>query len=180
MTEDLRKKENKARSKGRYQEEDVEKKKREALKLLSKGLIGKSVDRMTSFGTADQKDPKILDLIRSKYPGRGKPLPRFVPKAQCVDNLKGLQESWLNLKPGVSPGPGGLRGEFLTTLAEVWEPSDFLLMEQFGLQYFNGSLPPWLYTVWLSIQTVPIFKTAERDTVRPLSLQNPLVRSLNR
>ena len=42
-----------------------------------------------------------------------------------------------------------------------------------------GMLPSWFYVVWLSIQTVPLYKTVSRETVRPIGMRNPLSKLLN-
>ena len=53
-------------------------------------------------------------------------------------------------------------------------------LEDFGMRYLRGELPPWFYTVWLTVQTVPLYKTEERDTIRPIGIRNPLVKALHR
>ena len=53
------------------------------------------------------------------------------------------------------------------------------LLESFGIQYLQGSLPPWFYKVWLSDMTVPFFKNSLRNTVRPIGIKNQLVRTLH-
>lgn len=45
--------------------------------------------------------------------------------------------------------------------------------------YLGGHLPPWWYKVWGSVTTVPLFKTVERETVRPVGVCNPLTRTLH-
>jgi hypothetical protein len=94
--------------------------------------------------------------MRSKYPDRGRPLPQTVTRGQCVDNLAGLREVLLSFKGGVSPGTGGMRNEYLTCLAETWEPAEMGLLEHFGMRYLTGMLPPWWYRVWLSLTSVPL------------------------
>ena len=54
------------------------------------------------------------------------------------------------------------------------------LLDDFGMRYLRGELPPWFNTVWLTVQTVPLYKTAERDTVRPIGIRNPLVKILHK
>ena len=54
------------------------------------------------------------------------------------------------------------------------------LMESFGEKYFDGELPEWFYCVWLSVQSVALFKTMMRDTVRPISIRNTLAKALHR
>ena len=46
----------------------------------------------------------------------------------------------------------------------------------FALAYTGGSLPAWFYRLWLSLSTVPIYKTAEQQDVRPLGIRHSLVR----
>ena len=51
-----------------------------------------------------------------------------------------------------------------------------ILLEEFGLAYLQGDLPKWFYPIWLTVQTVPIFKTSGRCAVRPLGLRTPLLK----
>ena len=53
------------------------------------------------------------------------------------------------------------------------------LLEQFGMLYLSGQLPGWWYKIWGSVTTVPLFKTEERETVRPVGVRNPLIRTLH-
>ena len=55
-----------------------------------------------------------------------------------------------------------------------------LLLENFGLRYLGGELPPWFYQVWLTVMTVPLFKSAEQSAVRPIGIRNPLVREFHK
>ena len=56
------------------------------------------------------------------------------------------------------------------------EDEGIRLLEQFALAYIAGELPAWMYLVWLSIQTVALFKSADRTDVRPLGLRNSLIK----
>ena len=157
---------------------DLERKRRNALLLLSKGQVGKAVRAMTSNGIGDMEDPAVKAQMRAKYPDRVHPLPQSVTKGQCVDNLKGLRELLLTLEGGVSPGTGGMRPEFLTCLAEIWNQEDMSKLEDFGMRYLNGALPLWWYKMWITVTTVPLFKTSARNTVRPLGVLPCLERQL--
>ena len=182
MVDRKREEERKRRRKGARRKEKSEMEKREdqrkvALSHLSKGEISKAVSRLTSFGVASTEDPDVMAALRAKYVERGKDLPDTVTIGQPVDSLGGLKEALLSLPTGVSPGTGGLRGEFLTSLAEVWDENSMGLLEDFGMMYLNGQLPPWWYRVWGSVTTVPLFKTEARETVRPVGVRNPLIRT---
>ena len=72
-----------------------------------------------------------------------------------------------------------MRGEFLSCLAEVWDDESMALLEDFGMVYLCGQLPAWWYRVWGSVTTVPLFKTVERETVRPVGVRNPIIRTLH-
>ena len=150
-----------------------------ALSHLQKGEIGKAVSRLTSFGMASIEDPAVMETLKAKYIPRGKDLPETVIKGQPVDNLGGLMDTLAHLPTGVSPGSGGLRSEYLSCLAEVWEEATMSLLEEFGLLYLSGSLPHWWYRVWGCVTTVPLYKTVEMDTVRPVGIRNPLIRTLH-
>ena len=105
------------------------------------------MDRISSYGVADMECPEVRDMVAAKYPERKMDLPAILPKDSPVDNLNDLKEALLSLGRGVSPGCGGLRPEFLTTLAEVMEPAQMTLLEDFGMRYLRG---PWFNTVWLT------------------------------
>ena len=107
-------------------------------------------------------------------------IPMDLPKESPVDNLKGLKDNLLGLKKGTSPGTGALRPEFLRTLAQVLSPGQMSALEDFGMQHLRGNLPAWWYTVWPSVQTVGLYKTAEQDSIRPLGIRNPLLKSFHR
>ena len=146
--------------------------KKVAVDLISKGQISRAMSRMNSCGIGNIADPDILSQLKEKYPSRGRELPLRVEKGQAVDNLKGLRENLAQLKGGVSPGSGGLRPEYLVVLAEKMEREEMELLEEFGMKYLQGDLPPWFYTVWLSVQTVALFKNKGKTAVRPLGMRN--------
>ena len=171
----------KQKKKGDTKEDvELEKKRKNALLLLSKGQISKAVRRINSYGIGDMRDPGVLQQMEVKYPHRGHPLPSSVFRGQCVDNLRGLRQALLDLNPGVSPGTGGMRPEYLTCLAEVWREDQMNLLEQFGMRYLSGNLPPWWYKVWLSLTTVALYKTSEQKTVRPVGIEPCLARTLHK
>ena len=121
----------------------MEKDRKNALLQLSRSHIRKAVRTITSYGIGDMSDPDILQQMEEKYPDRGIPLPGSVSRGQCIDNLRGLSDVLLSLKGGVSPGTGGMRNEYLTCLAETWGEHQMSLLEDFGMRYLNGQLPPW-------------------------------------
>ena len=148
--------------------------------LLSKGLISKAVRMINSFGIGNMEDPAVLQQMEAKYPERGHPLPSAVSRGQCVDNLRGLRGVLLDLKAGVSPGTGGMRPEYLTCLAEVWGEEQMELLEQFGLRYLTGQLPPWWYKVWLSLMTVALYKNPAQEAVRLVGIEPCLARNFHK
>ena len=105
-------------------------------------------------------NPQVQAALQAKYTMRGRDLPAAVTKEQCLDRLD-MRDSLLKLDPGVSPGFGAMRNEHLRCLAEVWEPQDLALLEEFGLQYLNGNLPPFFYKVWGSVSTPPTIQEPE-------------------
>ena len=119
-----------------------------------------------------------MAALRAKYPDRRTELSATVCKGQAVDHLKNLRQSLLSLVPGLSPGCGGLRPEFLVCLAEIWDKEEMELLENFGMMYLNGEMPAWFYKVWQSVLTVPLFKPD--GGVRPVGVENPLLRTLHR
>ena len=134
---------------------------------------------MTSHGVASVNDPSVLVQLQAKYPARGQPLPQRVTRGQAVDSLNGLRESLLGLEPGISPGTGGLRSEYLMVLAERMEDEDMDRLEDFGMKYINGELQDWFYPVWLTVQTVPLNKTEDKTTIRPIGVRNPIISTLD-
>ena len=95
-----------------------------------------------------------MQQLKSKYPGRVVKVSDSVAQAEPLLHLKGLHQSLKALDKGVSPGTGGLRPEYLVTLAEVMDGGKMSFLEEFGLKYLGGQLPPWFYCVWLSVNTV--------------------------
>ena len=109
-------------------------------------------------------------------------MPNSVVEGTCLERVPGLRDTLLNLQPGVSAGFGALRHEHLRCAAQNWEEGEEEQLEQFSLAYLNGKLPPWLYKVWGSVSSVPLFKTEERDPteLRPVGIKASLLRTLHR
>ena len=162
------------------EEEKLDIKRRQVLKLFAKGQVSRGVGRINSFGVGDIKDQLVMQQLSAKYPVRGKELPDTVRKESPVPNMSGLKDALLKLEKGVSPGTGGLRSEFLITLAEVMDADKMSLLEEFSIRYLNGDLPSWFYSVFPTCQTVPLYKTSDMDQIRPIGIKNPLVRTIHR
>ena len=60
-----------------------------------------------------------------------------------MDSVSGLKDALLALGTGTLLGTGGMRGEFLTCLAEVWDEEEMTRLEEFSMLYLTGALPPW-------------------------------------
>ena len=120
-------------------------------------------------------DPEVREQMEAKHPARWRELPDTVEKGSPVENLKGLREALLSLKKGGAPGSGSLRAEYLVSLAEVLDGDKMELLEQFSLRYLRGELPKWFYSVFLSSQAVPLYKTQEKKAVRPIGIKNMLL-----
>ena len=161
------------------EEHKLDLKRRQVLKLFAKGQVSRGVDRISSRGVADIRDQNVRDQLSAKYPVRAKELPDTVRKESPVPNMAGLRETLAGLEKGVSPGTGGLRPEFLTTLAEVMNDDSMNLLESFAMRYVKGELPGWFYVVFPSCQTVPLYKN-DQHQLRPLGIKNPLVRSIHK
>ena len=146
--------------------EDMERKRRDVLALISSGQISRAMQRVTSHGLASMDDPAIRQQTESKYPARGHALPESVPKHSPVDHLRGLRDSLKALSPGSAPGCGGMRPEHLQVVGHKLEEEDMRRLEEFGLSYLRGDLPQWFYSVWLTVQTVPIFITTQQTSAR--------------
>ena len=156
-------------------------------RLAGKGQVGKAMRRLRSYGVADLQS--VLDRLREKYPPRGRELPPAAEGEggmQCVDQLEGLWHRLLCLPEEVAPGSGGLRNEFLVAVAECVaqerggvDETKAEVLPNFGLLYLHGALPPWFYKVWLTVQTVPLYKDAEQSGIRPVGMRNPLLKALH-
>ena len=157
-----------------------EKRKKDVLKLLGKGQIHRAVDRINSFGVADLADPEVLQQVLDKHPPRWQELPASVEIGSPVENLRGLRSALQSLKRGGAPGTGGLRAEYLISLAEDLDDDKMELVEEFGLRYLRGQLPAWFYSVFLSSKAVALFKTVEQVAVRPIGVRHSLLRVLHR
>ena len=82
----------------------------------------------------------------------------------------------MSKRRGEAPGTGGTRAEFIQVLGEMLGEEHMRLFETFGLRYLHGELQPWFYVVWLTVQTVPLFKTKNRDTVRHIGKHGDTMR----
>ena len=113
----------------------------EVVGLLAKGLIYRAVDRNKSFGVADLRDPAVMEQMIQKHPTRWEALRDRFKVGSPMDNLIGLWESLLDLRPGGSPGSGCLRAEYMITLTEILDDDKMGALESFGLRYLRGWLP---------------------------------------
>ena len=163
---------------------DPANKTRQAVSLISKGFISKATNRLTSHGVAPPDDPRTIEALRAKYPERGKEIQENVTKGRAVESLGRLREAYLALPAGIAPGTGQMRPEFLKTIGEVWEEGSAAwdLLESFGLKYVNAQLPPWFYKYAMTVQTVGLYKTEERDPdiIRPVGMKNPVFGTLHK
>ena len=160
--------------------EQLQKRRRGVVSLISSGQISRAMQRVTSHGLASMTDAAIQEQVAAKYLPRGRTLPERVLQTQPVDHLHGLREALQSLEEGSAPGSGGLWPEFLQVLGHKMEEDEMILLEELGMHYLRGDLPHWFYCVWLTVQTVPLFKTSEQSTVRPLGLRNPLLKVFHR
>ena len=139
--------------------EEMDKKRRDVLALISSGQMSRAMQRVTSHGLASMDDPAIRQQMESKYPARGHALPDSVPKHSPADHLRGLRDSLKALSPGSAPGCGGMRPEHLQVVGHKLQDEDMRRLEEFGLSYVRGELPHWFYSLWL---TVPSLKLPNR------------------
>ena len=148
--------------------------------LIHRGHVSKAVNRINSNGIANHSDRTVLAQLQLKFPPKKRNLPRSVSRVSPVYKFKDLRGSLLALPSAVAPGCGGLRNEFLVALGERMSDEEIRLLERFGLAYVKTELLPRLYKVWLSLQTVALYKSAEKSDVRPLGLRNSLVKLFHR
>ena len=159
---------------------ELSKLRQDVMGLICSGDMSRAMSRVTSHGLGNPEDPAILDQLRQKFPPRRDNLPESVLKTEPIDSFRDIRHTFLSLLPGVSPGAGGYRNEYLIALGERMEDREIRLFEELGLEYLSGSLPSWFYRVWLCIQTVPLFKNAGQKDVRPLGLRNNLIKSYHK
>ena len=159
-------------------EERDEKTKKAVVYRVGRARVSKGTALLDSDGVADTRDPEVMATLRAKYRARGPELPATVHRGQCVDNLSALSDRLLKLKPASFPGSGGMRPEFLTCLAQVWQEEEMELLENFGMLYLSHSLPAWFDKLWLSQEVVALFKTKERlkTALRPIGMRTPLLK----
>ena len=53
-------------------------------------------------------------------------------------------------------------------------------LEGFGLRYLRGEFPPWFYSIFISSQSVALYKDGGKEAVRPIGVKHSLVRTLHR
>ena len=148
------------------------------LYLVRCGQVGKARRRVASFGIADITNPLVEEAVKAKYPPRSHPMPDSVTAGSCMESMSELKETLLNLQPGVSSGFGALRHEHLRCAAQFWEEREEDTLEQFALAYLNGKLPPWIYKILGSVNSVPLYKTIEQNPteIRPVGIKASLIR----
>ena len=153
---------------------------KKVLSFIHRGQVSKAANRISSHGLANHADPIIQQQLKAKFPSRKKILPMSTLKISPIDDFDDLRGTLLSLPVAVAPGSGGLRNEFLVALGERMEDHEMKLLERFGMAYIRAELPTWFNRVWLTVQTVPIYKTQEKTDVRPLGLRNSLVKVFHR
>ena len=158
------------------EEQEMIRLRKDVMGLFTTGKVGQGMRRIVSHGVADSHDPAVKAELQEKFLPRRHDLPDSVKKMKPIESFRGLRQSLLSLEPGKSPGSGGMRPEYLVALGDRLEQAEVELLEQFGLAYTAGELPPWFYRLWLTMQTVPLYKTAQQDSVRPLGIRHTLPR----
>ena len=74
----------------------------------------------------------MMDQMVQKHPERWRLAQEFVKFGSPISNLRGLRDSLLASKTGGSPGSGGLRAEYLITLAQTLEGEGMRSLESLG------------------------------------------------
>ena len=156
--------------------EEITRTRREVLGEFAEGRVGKGMSRIRGHGVADSHDPAVKEQLQRKFLPRHQALPDTVLQLSPIDSFLGLKESLLSLEPGKSPGSGGMRPEYLIALGERLEGPELALLEKFGLAYTAGKLPAWFYRLWLSLMTVPLYKSGAKTDCRPLGIQHTIPR----
>ena len=143
--------------------------------MIGSGQICKAMRHLLSNGVADINDPVIRQQLEAKYPERGRP--ESVVRGEALHSMSGLRDEMTSLVSGKAPGCGGLRPEYLLMIGRLMSQEGMQRLEELGMMYIWGELPPWYYVCALSVQTVAIYKTEEKVSVRPLGLRNPLLKT---
>ena len=84
------------------EEKAKDRKRRNALSLLSRGLISKAVRTINSYGIGDMEDQAVKNQMAAKYPERGIPLQSGLLASDQV--FPGQSTRWLHGPPG-QPSP---------------------------------------------------------------------------
>ena len=164
----------------RMEQDAQEKLYRKALSFIQHGQIGRGLARVTSHGVASASDPAVRAQLAEKYPPRFRPLPASVVKGQAIPSFSSIREVLQKLQRGVSAGSGGCKGEYLSLLGNQLDPEEMSLLETFAMAYIEARLPPWFYAVAQTSQTLPLYKSAEENEVRPLGLCHTLVKVMHK
>ena len=111
---------------------------------------------------ADTRDPTVMAGLRSKYVARGREMPVTVTSGQPVG---GRFEGHI-AQPGHRHLPRDWRDE-------VWQDG--------GMARLFNALPDWHSPtlVLQGVTTVSLFKTRERQSLRPVGVMTPLIRTLH-
>ena len=80
----------------------------------------------------------------------------------------------------MAPGSGGIWNKFLVAMGERVDDNEMKQLVRLGMAYIRAELPTWFNKVWLSLQTVALYKSAEKVYVRPIGLRNSLVKMFHR
>ena len=145
-------------------EELQEKKRTKVLEKLTNGKVSRAARLIDSHRLADMNQEVTRAALKSKFPDRRTALPESVPSGVCIDGLYGLRDHLLSLEPGSAAGPGGCRGEYLTVLGKTLDNFQMERLKRFCYKYLQGDVPVWFSSVMASIVSVPLFKSAEKDS----------------
>ena len=159
--------------------------------LVSKGLVSKAMGRLSSFGVADMSSDAVRAQVLAKHPAcKADFLERQVRPESPVQafNADALREVLLGLRRHVAGGCGSLRNQALSVCGELWSEEEMASFCRFGEQYVSGNLPSWFVEVWLSVECVGLFKTAQQEVgeaeadrpIRPIGMRDALVKCFHR
>jgi hypothetical protein len=130
-----------------------------AMRLLSKGLMSRAAQHLSSVGSADPADPAVRAQMCRKCPKRVVNVPpQFIGVAHGGLELD-LKEAMRLLRPMSGVGCSGLRNEYLRALVLVDNITETVkLTEWFGKCWVNGLLPPWFVATYMGARIAPLVK----------------------
>ena len=142
--------------------------------------VSKAANMIVYHGIANHANPNVQEQLQAKFPTGKKLLPQTLTKVSPIDQIKNLWGTLLSFPAAVDSGSRGLRNQYLVALGESMKDHKMKQLDRLGMANIMAKLPTWFYMVWLSLQAIALYKSAEEADVGPFSLRNSLIKVFNR